>query len=210
MTKSGGLVTSLDCAKNKIMKKDIVLIGFIFLIGGGFSATSQTGDFEWYWAKGIGGTEFDYGTNITTDEDANVLAVGTFYSESITFGSHILINENQYNNGYIVKFNNYGETLWAKKLEAIMPDAIACDTAGIYITGIFSDTVDFDGTTVQSNGGSDFFIAKYDSGGNFIWVQTAGGTEEETAGHLTIDSQNNIYVSGAFSGPPFKLEIMNY
>jgi len=93
-----------------------------------------------------------------------------------------------------------------------MPDAIACDTAGIYITGIFSSTLDFDGTIVQSNGGYDIFIAKYDSGGNFIWVQTAGGTDEETASHLTVDSQNNIYVSGAFSGPTLQIgnnELLN-
>jgi len=60
----------------------VLYIGFIFFFGTGFLATSQTGDMEWYWAKGIGGTEYDFGTNITTAEDANVLAVGTFYSES--------------------------------------------------------------------------------------------------------------------------------
>jgi hypothetical protein len=74
-----------------------------------------------------------------------------------------------------------------------------------YITGYFSGTVDFDpGTGVMnlvSLGGSDIFIAKYSATGNLIWAKSIGGTSDLDFGKsITVDADENVYVTGAFGG----------
>jgi hypothetical protein len=77
------------------------------------------------------------------------------------------------------------------------------------LSGNFSDTADFDpGPGVQnliSHGsvagyGSDAFLLKLDSSGNFIWVRAFGNTNATNGYDLTIDQANNSYITGMFSG----------
>jgi uncharacterized protein (TIGR02145 family) len=55
----------------------------------------------------------------------------------------------------------------------------------------------------------DFFLAKLDSGGNYIWVYTwiAAGTSEGTA--ITMDGIGNIYVTGFYNHPSNVYGIFN-
>ncbi|QDT46119.1 hypothetical protein Pan258_01360 [Symmachiella dynata] len=79
------------------------------------------------------------------------------------------------------------------------------DSAGnVYVTGEFRGTVDFDPTAgvtdLVSNGGSDVFIAKYDSDGNFLWAKSFGGTGDDTGQSISVDASGKIYVIGNFDG----------
>ena len=77
--------------------------------------------------------------------------------------------------------------------------------ANCYVTGWFDGTNDFGGVTLtnQSVGGSDIFVAKYDSAGALQWAQRAG----DNPGHMNIgrqsgvDTNGNVYVAGHFYGP---------
>ncbi|MBC7863848.1 MAG: hypothetical protein IAF38_12810, partial [Bacteroidia bacterium] len=58
---------------------------------------------------------------------------------------------------------------------------VCVDASGnVYITGSFSNTVDFDmgGSTsnLTSNGSNDIYIASYTSAGAYRWAVRAGGT----------------------------------
>jgi uncharacterized protein (TIGR02145 family) len=66
-----------------------------------------------------------------------------------------------------------------------------------YITGSFSDTVMF-GNIEKIASGYDFFLAKLDSAGNYIWVTTwkEDGFAEGKA--LTVDLLGNVYVTGTY------------
>ncbi len=67
-----------------------------------------------------------------------------------------------------------------------------------YICGAFSDSVDFGGITLKSAGKEDIFVAKYDEFGALLWVKRAGGGYNDRANCITLDSNNNIYVTGFY------------
>ena len=78
---------------------------------------------------------------------------------------------------------------------------IAVDSSGnSYITGYFNGTVDFGGGDVTSAGDSDIFVLKLDSSGTFQWVKTFGGTSADFGIGIDVDSSENSYVTGHFSG----------
>ncbi len=71
------------------------------------------------------------------------------------------------------------------------------------IAGTFSGNVDFDPgmntNTLSATGGSDPFVLKLDSLGNFIWAVTYGGYGNNDLNDIAIDKDNSIYLTGFFS-----------
>lgn len=89
--------------------------------------------------------------------------------------------------------------------------SVATDNTGnVYMTGIFSGTVDFDPATAHtgntdiltSGGASDIFVAKYDPIGALVWArQMTGAAGAFGAGkNLALDGSGNIYLGGYFGG----------
>lgn len=81
--------------------------------------------------------------------------------------------------------------------------SVATDNLGnVYVAGVFGETVDFDpgeGSDIHaSNGGSDAFLSKYDSSGNFQWARTWGGTDDDGGLGVDVDDTGNVYVSGYY------------
>lgn len=81
------------------------------------------------------------------------------------------------------------------------------DNAGnILICGYFRNTATFGTTTGTSitkisNGAEDIFMAKYDSLGKLLWVNTAGSNVTDVATSIAADNQNNVYLGGNFANP---------
>jgi len=42
-------------------------------------------------------------------------------------------------------------------------------------------------------------VAKYNSSGDFLWVKQAGGNDYDEACAITVDNNNNVYITGSFS-----------
>jgi hypothetical protein len=82
--------------------------------------------------------------------------------------------------------------------------AVAVDSSGdAYVTGGFSGSVDFGGTSLTSQGKNDIFIAKYSPTGSLIWAKDLAGTSSTATGvgnGIAVDSKGNAYVTGTFSG----------
>jgi hypothetical protein len=97
---------------------------------------------------------------------------------------------------------------WAKQMISTTGGvglSISVDASGnVYTTGYFIDTVDFDpgpGTfNLISNGGSDIFISKLDASGNFVWAKSMGGSLDDVANSIALDTLDNIYITGYFQG----------
>jgi len=97
---------------------------------------------------------------------------------------------------------------WAKQIGASNfqeGKSIALDSKGnVYTTGYFYGSVDFDpgsNTYILSSAGtSDIFISKLDSNGNFLWARQMGGTDYDQGNSIAIDSDDNVYLTGYFSG----------
>ena len=73
----------------------------------------------------------------------------------------------------------------------------------IYIGGTYQAGADFDPSTNIVNepyrgGFYDCFIEKLDTNGDFVWVKTMGGSEQDNLEDLTVDDQGNIYSVGMF------------
>jgi hypothetical protein len=100
---------------------------------------------------------------------------------------------------------------WAERIASASalpsgePDMGLClDTNGnSYVTGWFDGTNDFGGLilTNQSVGGSDIFVAEYNSSGALQWARRAGGTSMSSGRGIGLDASGNVYVAGGFYGP---------
>ncbi|RYY60603.1 MAG: gliding motility-associated C-terminal domain-containing protein, partial [Chitinophagaceae bacterium] len=86
-------------------------------------------------------------------------------------------------------------------------DGLTIDNAGNVIkAGRFSGTnVDFDPSAATANmssaGGTDGFVAKYTSTGAYLFSFRIGGSNLDEINDVTVDLNNNIYVTGFFRGP---------
>ena len=74
----------------------------------------------------------------------------------------------------------------------------------MFIAGTFKGTIDFDGgegmAILTSLGENDLFIEKTDMAGNLIWVKQFGGIEDEFVRGMSIDANENVYMTGSFKG----------
>ena len=124
---------------------------------------STTG--AWQWAVEAGGTsqsgERPYG--ITVDSNGDSYLTGVLYANQTNFGASILTN-----NGssvlFVAKLNSTGAWQWAISAGGPSGDnqgyAVAVYSSGlVYVTGVFSETVQFGDINVTTSGGYDIFIA---------------------------------------------------
>lgn len=76
----------------------------------------------------------------------------------------------------------------------------------IIVAGKFRGNCDFDPSAndyILDAGGTswtDAFIAKYDSTGSFLWAHGTGGTNDDEATSVAVDSQGNVIVCGYLNG----------
>ncbi len=109
-------------------------------------------------------------------------------------------------NMYFGKLNQKGCLVWAKAIGTTSWNEaydIATDASGnVYVTGYFSGTVNFGNGNITSAGGTDAFVAKYNSMGVIQWVQKGGSNDSnyEYGYGIALDASQNVYVSGSFRG----------
>lgn len=77
------------------------------------------------------------------------------------------------------------------------------DSGNVYMTGTYSNTASFattpTATQLTTAGGTDIFLAKYDSLGTCLWVKSMGGSSTDQPADIKLDASGNIYISGRFS-----------
>ena len=155
------------------------------------------------WAKKAGGASNDYAYALNTDASGNLYVTGDF-SGSANFDDSTLVSAGM-KDAFIAKYDSAGVLIWAKKAGGNKDDAgngIYADNSGnVFLTGSFTDSASF-GTApnvgITSNGASDIFIAKYDAAGNLLWVNKAGGKNNDAGNSIEKDGFGNIYITGNF------------
>jgi hypothetical protein len=161
------------------------------------------------WARNMGGTGVDFGQAIAVDNAGNVYSTGLFSNTSDFdpgVGVFNLTSSGSWD-VYIQKLDSAGIFQWAKRVGSAGDDrglSIATDNAGIFLTGRFSLTVDFDpgagAYNLTSAGGVDIFIMKLDASGNFAWAGRMGGTGDDVGNSIALDPLSNVHVTGYFTG----------
>lgn len=168
------------------------------------------------WAKQIsnstGGAANEDSYDIKCDSDGNVYVAGRFSYADFDTSSGIndvqSYGSNFNTDGFILKLNSLGNTVWVKQFGSSTHDIITSididSSNNIYATGIFTGTADFDpsatnNTNSVSAGNNDVFIVKIDSNGNYLMHKTFGGSGTDYANSIKVDSNGNIYTVGYFS-----------
>lgn len=77
--------------------------------------------------------------------------------------------------------------------------AINVDSEGnVYFAGEATDEIKAGDATVKGGGGMDFFVAKLDAKGRFLWARTGGGSLVDRGYGVAADSAGNCYVTGHY------------
>ena len=108
----------------------------------------------------------------------------------------------------ITKYNANGEALSTVRMIGLNRISNGEEIKGMsidafgnkYITGKYADTITIGTSKLRSNGGTDIFIAKYDSSNKLIWVQTCGGQLNDRSTGIITDAVGNSYITGTFNG----------
>ncbi len=204
------------------MKKAVVILWLMCLAGFGQADSSVI---QGYYPFVLGAGGQDYGKAIAVDSDDNVL-VAALYNQAIDADPSIagtnLLTSAGGTDTLIAKYTPYGSLVWAMSMggggtppSIDAPHAVAPDKSNnVYVAGYFGSAAangrssDFDpGSGVGSLtaiSGYDAYLAKYDTGGSFLWALSLGNTNltftEERAWDLAVDAAGNAYVAGAFGG----------
>ena len=129
------------------------------------------------------------------DANGNVYVVG---HATGSFGSEI-------NQGtqdvFLTKYDSAGNLQWTKLLGAAgSADAFGLSAdpknGGVVVAG----SVTGDLTPTALGGGTDSFVAKYDSAGNQTWLHQVAPTSSDSANTVSVDSNGNVYVGGQVTG----------
>jgi Beta-propeller repeat len=136
----------------------------------------------------------DVARRVATDASGNVYAAG--FSTGGLDGN---VNSGSYD-AFIVKYDSGGVKQWTRQLGTIGLDqvfAMAVDASGnAYVAGHTDGTL-VDNTSV---GGSDAFIAKYDTHGAVQWMRQFGTTAADYVYAMAVDAGGNAYVAGTTEG----------
>lgn len=166
-----------------------------------------TGGFEW--AKRVGSTGSESGTNICIGGNNTVYTGGKFQN-TVDFdpspATHNLVSAG-IDDAFIAAYSTNGNYGWAAKFGGTGTDYITGLTEKdgfIYATGYFQGTVDFNPGTgiynLTATGPDATFILKLDDNGNFVWAKSISGSSSTLSFDLDVDDLGNVITGGEFWG----------
>lgn len=161
------------------------------------------------WSGQIISYDDDWISDIIVDDSGNVYVYGTFsFAADFDFSSGIY---NLISNGstdmFLAKYDNNANLKWAISFgnhRTEYANDLHMDNNGdLLVIGDMSDTVDFDPgpstSYLYGHGFFDIFLAKYSNNGQFIWALNIGGGSFDYGRTVTVDRNNDIYITGEFS-----------
>lgn len=161
-----------------------------------------SGNVQWVRNIDISDTLQTRGYSVACDAQGNVYSCGgtkgnTYYENNFLFNS-----AGDYD-AMVVKFNANGDFVWARRMGGPESDkayGILSDNNGyIYVTGYFVGLAEFGpGVSINGRGGTDIFLAKFDTAGTLQWVEQAGDTGFDRGWDLTLNVNSEIIVTGEF------------
>lgn len=187
---------------------------------GNYNLTAQAGGIDIFvqkmdnngnflWAKGFGGANNMEG-EMTLDAAGNVFITG-YYQGTVDFDPGMGISNLTsvfFIDAFLLKLDANGNFVWVKEFGgngAEQGRSVVVDPSGnIYVTGYNNSTADFDpgaGVFNLTTGGQgDIFVVKLDINGDFLWAKNTGGTLDENATEIALDTLGNMYIMGTFVG----------
>lgn len=166
----------------------------------------------------FGGPDVEAASAVAVDASGNAYITGyTGSGSQFPKASPFQNNNGGGTDAFVTKFNSSGSVAWASWLGGADEErgtGIAADSAGnVYVCGeVFSldySTSTFPVTSalqpLYGGGGSDGFLTKISSSGSITFSTFLGGEFEDSAYALTLDSSNNILLTGQTSSDDFPI-----
>lgn len=160
------------------------------------------------WAISEGGSDAEIGYGVSVDDGGSIIITGQFKGTSTIAGNTFIsatdpITGLQGFDFFVAKYDGNGNALWSLNGVAKYDDrgvAVATDNNNnIIITGQFSDTLQFAGTTINNTIYNAGMVFQLDPNGNLNWFKRIGAFQT-MAYDVAVDADNNLYVTGDFQG----------
>jgi hypothetical protein len=171
------------------------------------SKLDSSGNFVW--ARSMGGPDFERGEDVVVDSGGHVYTIGWFVgaADFDPGPETTTLTGAGFGDIFVSKLDSNGNFVWAKRMGGTSfdrGDSLTIDSGGhLYLTGSFSDTVDFDPGAGISNlvsaGNDDIFVSRLDNNGNFVWARRMGGVNLDDSFGLALDASGNVFTAGSFS-----------
>lgn len=146
------------------------------------------------WLRQLGTVTDDFGFAVAVDGAGNVFlagATGGVLGGTQTQGGSDI---------FVAKYDGGGTEMWLRQFGSAGEDAaygLAVDNLGnILVAGGASGVLGSD----PSVGGTDLFVAKYDSLGTRLWLRQGGTVSADLAYGVAADGSGNVYAVGATQG----------
>lgn len=174
----------------------------LYLIGYDFSGNS-------IWNKQITAKNSESVEELTTDNEDNIVLVGSFASD-LEIDSHKIVCPTTTNsNALMLKFDSNGKyinssyTFGGNDGDDILTSAIPMEDGGLILAGWFySSSIDLDGdgkTEIDSNkGNNEGIIVRLDKDNKVLWYRTINGTSYESISGITELEEGKIVVVGNY------------
>ena len=155
------------------------------------------------WSSFLGGTEGESTVSIIIDSSDNIIVTGD--TSSIDFPT-LETDESGYNGGntdvFITKISSAGSLIWSKFLGGNATDlasSIIMDSSECLILTGLTDSTDFPmlkAYNTSYSGNDDIFVTKLSSTGYLLWSTYFGGSNQDIANDIVVDSTDNIILTG--------------
>jgi PKD repeat protein len=172
------------------------------------------------WVHTFGSAYDDQGKSLSIDQNGNVIIGGIFTTlidfDPSTTGTFNLTTPQNITSCFVAKYDANGNFIHAFKIVAKDLTSVCTDNNNNIITnGVMASFGNFNVTggnvIVYSVGGSnddDYYLAKYDSAGNYIWAFGLGNIIDNNQGSsICTDNAGNIYFAGYFGSHPDSIDI---
>jgi hypothetical protein len=153
------------------------------------------------WAQRIGGPQGDEALSLALDANGEIWVAGSF-EEKATIGREggaTLVSAGK-SDGFVAKLGSDGGHLWSGPIGGKGEDAataVAVGPPGVWITGRFTATADFDPgssvTSMASVGKADAFVARLAKTGQLRWVQRIGDRFYDTGTGVVPDGEGGVW-----------------
>ncbi len=171
---------------------------------------SNTGNF--IWAKKIEGIT-NFPVNGIDNDQNNSIYFSGWYSGQVDFDPHpgrtAFLTSNGSRASFMCKFNSSGVFSWVNNFDGLGESSIISillDSNDLFFGGSYKGTIDFDPSpstsrnmNTPSNNYNSFF-GKLDTSGSLTWIKSFVSTSRQTFGELTLDDNNNLFITGEFTG----------
>jgi hypothetical protein len=158
----------------------------------------------------LGGTDSEAGADIVLDSSQDAFVTGTTNSTDFPVLSPYQAANAGGSDGFITKINAGGSALrWSTYLGGSgqdVPRAMALDSSGnVYVVGQTGSANFPKANPLQSYLlATDAFVTELDAGGATLLFSTLlGGSGQERASAVAVDSAGNVYVTGLTDSPDF-------